>query len=201
MAGLVFEDIVIKYLESQGFEILRRRHRIFLHGVEVGEVDIVAEKGGEIYAIEVKAGRADITAVRQAYVNAELLNAKPMLVCRGLANDEARELAKRLGVEVLELPDYALVTLEELEKLVQAAIEGLVQRLVSAVDLALSNRAVVDAAIACGDVQCFCNRVDCPSSLKLLRDVLNVGSYAEARRLLIIAEKVIKLLKWLLQRR
>ena len=201
MAGLAFEDIVVKYLESQGFEILRRRHRIFIHGVEVGEVDIVAEKGGEIYAIEVKAGKADITAVRQAYVNAELLNAKPMIVCRGLANDEARELAKRLGVEVLALPDYALVTLEELEKLVQAAIEGLVQRLVSAIDLTLSNRAVVDAAVTCSDVQCFCNRVDCPGSLKLLRDVLDVGSYAEARRLLIIAEKVIKLLKWLLQRR
>ena len=200
MAGLAFEDIVIKYLESQGFEILRRRHRIFLNGVEVGEVDIIAERDGEVYAVEVKAGRADISAIRQAYVNATLLNAKPMIVCRGFANEEARELANRLGVEVVVLPDYALVTLEELENLVQAAVENFVQRLVSAANLVFSNYTLVRAVIDCADPQCFCSKTRCPDSLKLLKETLGTNSYVEARRLLIAAEKMINLLKWLLQK-
>lgn len=49
--GKLGEDIVCKKLESEGYEILVRNYSVH----NVGELDIVARKGGDIFVVEVKA--------------------------------------------------------------------------------------------------------------------------------------------------
>ncbi|HDI02499.1 MAG TPA: recombinase RecB, partial [Ignisphaera sp.] len=118
------ERIALSILEQQGFQIVETHKKIIINGTEVGEVDIVArDKEGNIYAIEVKAGKIDVTGIRQAYVNAMLLNMKPMIVCKGYADDAARELAQKLGIPVIQLSDVFLVEDEELEIVVREAVE------------------------------------------------------------------------------
>ncbi len=77
--GVKFEDYVAELLSRLGLKVISRRVKVTVNGgVEVGEVDIVAEDGsGSKYAIEVKSGKVDVSAIRQAYVNAKVLNAKP----------------------------------------------------------------------------------------------------------------------------
>lgn len=92
--------------------------------VEVGEVDLVVRdrSTGELYAVEVKAGRLDVSGVRQAYVNAQLLSMKPMVVCRGFADDAAMKLAQELGVRVIQLSDLFVTEATELYTLVRSAV-------------------------------------------------------------------------------
>jgi predicted RecB family endonuclease len=100
------ERIAQEVLETIGFKILETRKKIILNDIEIGEVDAIAvDDKGTLYAVEVKAGKADITGVRQAYINALLLNAKPVIVCKGFADDAAKELAEKLGVQVIQLSD------------------------------------------------------------------------------------------------
>jgi len=201
VAGLVFEDIAVKYLEMQGFEVLQRRRRIFINGVEVGEVDIVARRDGTLYAIEVKAGKADITAIRQAYVNAKLLGAKPLIVARGFANDEARELANALGVEIVALPEYVLMSVDEVMGMLVHALEQAAARIASAMVFVVEHRDVVDAIVKCGDAACLCETTDCREVMRLIREELGARSYAEARTLITTALKLINIVEWLLRRR
>ncbi len=117
------ERVAFRILEERGYRILETHRRVVIDGVEVAEVDAVAEgSDGEIYAVEVKAGRLDVNGVRQAYVNALVLNAKPLVVCKGYADEAAEKLAEKLGVEVLALEDVFLVDAEELESLVYGAV-------------------------------------------------------------------------------
>jgi len=98
--------------------------RIELGGTEVGEVDVIAVNSeGNVYAVEVKAGKIDVSGVRQAYVNALLVGAKPMVVCKGFADDAARELSEKLGVKVIQLSDVFLVESEEIYTIVREVIE------------------------------------------------------------------------------
>jgi predicted RecB family endonuclease len=118
------ERIAQAVLRELGFEVLEVRKKIVLNGVEVGEADaVVRDQSGEVYAVEVKAGRLDVGGVRQAYVNAVLLGAKPMVVCKGFADDAAAELAEKLGVRVLQLSDVFLVESEELYVVVKEVVE------------------------------------------------------------------------------
>jgi putative endonuclease len=50
VTGAVGESIVAKYYENQGFRIVGRNYL-----KKWGEIDVIAEKGGKIYFIEVKA--------------------------------------------------------------------------------------------------------------------------------------------------
>jgi putative endonuclease len=52
--GLKGEAEAEKYLIKQGFNILKRSFRC-----KIGEIDIIAEKGGDIYFIEVKTRWSD----------------------------------------------------------------------------------------------------------------------------------------------
>ena len=127
MAGkrrwLASERIAFRVLEEMGYRILEAHKRIIIDGIEVGEVDAVAlGPDGETYAVEVKAGRLDVTGVRQVYVNAKLLNARPMAVAKGFADEAAKKLAEELGVKVVELSDVFLVDAEELENIVADAV-------------------------------------------------------------------------------
>jgi len=118
------ERIAQEVLETIGFKILETRKKIILNDIEIGEVDAIAvDDKGTLYAVEVKAGKADITGVRQAYINALLLNAKPVIVCKGFADDAAKELAEKLGVQVIQLSDVFLVESEELNIVVRDVIE------------------------------------------------------------------------------
>ena len=118
------ERIALSVLEEQGFRVLETNKKIVLNNVEVGEVDaIVQDSDGSVYAVEVKAGRLDVSGVRQAYVNAVLANAKPLVVAKGFSDDSARELAERLGVRVILLSDVFLVESEELYSIMREAVE------------------------------------------------------------------------------
>lgn len=123
--GLSVERLGRSLLERMGFQVLEARRRVEVGGVEVFEVDLVAKGGnGETYAVEVKAGRVGVSDVRQAYVNAEVLGFKPMIICRGYADEAAKNLAEKLKIRVLQLPDfYALLELEELDFTVRRAVE------------------------------------------------------------------------------
>ncbi len=119
---LASERIAFRLLEERGYEILETHRKVVVEGVEVGEVDAVARgPDGSLYAVEVKAGRLDVHGVRQAYANAVVLGYKPLVVCKGFADDAAQKLAEKLGVEVIELEDVFLVDAEELEDIVRGA--------------------------------------------------------------------------------
>ena len=102
--GLSSERIAKRLLESRGFHILSTRYSIMEGDEKIAEVDIVAENtNGNRYAIEVKAGRGDVDSIRQTYGNAKLCGYKPLLICKGFADDAARKAALKLNVDVVEL--------------------------------------------------------------------------------------------------
>jgi len=118
------EKIALGVLEELGYSIVETGKKIILNGVEVGEVDVVAvDSSNNKYAVEVKAGRIDVSGVRQAFVNAMILGAKPLVVCKGFADEAARELAEKLGVRVIQLSDVFLVESEEIYTIVREVIE------------------------------------------------------------------------------
>jgi predicted RecB family endonuclease len=122
--GLASERIAVSILEELGYRVLEVGKKIIINNTEIGEVDVLAEdQSGEKYAVEVKAGRLDVGGVRQAYVNALILGAKPMVICKGFADDAARELAEKLGVRVVQLSDVFLVESEELYSIVREVVE------------------------------------------------------------------------------
>jgi predicted RecB family endonuclease len=119
------ERIALRLLEELGFKVIEIRKRILVNGIEVGEVDaIVEDNNGARWGVEIKAGRIDVTGVRQAYVNAVIAEVKPMIVCKGFADDAAKELAEKLGVRVIELSDVFLVDSEELEVVIREVVES-----------------------------------------------------------------------------
>ena len=135
------ELIAFRALEDMGFEILETHKRLVIDGVEVAEIDAIARgPDGGLYAVEAKAGRIDVTAVRQAYANASLLGYKPLVVGRGFADEAAEVTARRLGVHVVLLPDAFLVDVDELERVVEEALWATIERLMEAIDATLAAR-------------------------------------------------------------
>ncbi|MCE4598676.1 MAG: YraN family protein [Desulfurococcales archaeon] len=124
------EAIAASILEDLGFNIVELHKRISIEGFDVGEVDIIAERDGVYYAVEVKAGMADVSGVRQAYVNALLLSMKPMIVSRGI-DEKALKLAEELGVEVITLPDLIIASVDELRDIVRDAMASIIYELLS----------------------------------------------------------------------
>ncbi|RLE92087.1 MAG: hypothetical protein DRN04_11290, partial [Thermoprotei archaeon] len=59
--GISIENIAEEVLTRRGYRIVGKRYRIKVEGVDIAEVDILAEKDGERYAVEVKAGRVSVT--------------------------------------------------------------------------------------------------------------------------------------------
>ncbi|MDK6029134.1 recombinase RecB [Ignisphaera sp. 4213-co] len=119
------ERIALRVLEELGFKILETRKKVLVNGIEVGEIDAVVEdSSGNKWGVEIKAGRIDVTGIRQIYVNSIIENVKPMVICKGFADDAAKELAEKLGVKVIELSDVFLVDSEELEIIVREVVEN-----------------------------------------------------------------------------
>jgi len=127
------ESLARYLLEDLGYKIIEVHKRIEVNGVEIGEVDFVAEKDGKIYAIEVKAGSVDLSGVRQAYVNAKLINAIPLVVARG-ADDRARELATKLGVGLLLVPDIVYASVDDLYMIVREVIFDVINEFLNLLD-------------------------------------------------------------------
>ena len=123
--GLSSERIAKRLLESRGFHILSTRYSIMEGDEKIAEVDIIAENtNGNRYAIEVKAGRGDVDSIRQTYGNAKLCGYKPLLICKGYADDAARKAALKLNVDVVELSEfYLLMEPEELECVIKKCVE------------------------------------------------------------------------------
>jgi len=107
------EEIAARALESMGFKIIERRSKVIVDNVEVSDVDIVAERDGVRYAVEVKAGYVDVSSVRQAYVNSVLTGMKPLLVARGFSDEAAVAVARRLYVNPDELYETIEAAVEE----------------------------------------------------------------------------------------
>ena len=95
-------------LKGKGFTILATHYKIKSQGEGIAEIDIVAEKEGESYAVEVKSGKASLTAIRQAYANAHVAGYKPLLICKK-TDIATKEAAKTLGVEVMTFSEYHLL--------------------------------------------------------------------------------------------
>lgn len=110
------EHIAKTVLESLGYRVLSLRHKIVMGDVEAGEIDIVAEKRGIKYAVEVKAGKASLTDIRQAYGNATAVKMTPLIIAKGYADEAAQALAEKLGVKLIMLPEYYLMTPEEIQE-------------------------------------------------------------------------------------
>ncbi len=114
-------------LESKGFSIIATNFKINSKGENIAEIDIVAEKNGDKYAIEVKSGKANLSAVRQIYANAKLVGCKPLLICKK-SDDATKEMAKKLGVEIIEFAEYhLLLEPEELESIVKKCMEEVME--------------------------------------------------------------------------
>ena len=122
------EAIAARVLESLGYRIVQARLKVVVDGVEVSDVDLIAEKDGEKYAVEVKAGYADVSSIRQAYVNSVLTGMKPLVVARGFSDESAEVVARRLGVTVITLPDQLYVQPDELFSVLESAVIEALER-------------------------------------------------------------------------
>ncbi len=130
MRGLMVEELAESLLRGLGFEIKEKRKRVTRNDTFIAEIDILAEKEGVVYAVEVKTGKASTSDVRQAYANAVLVKAKPLIVCRGFSDKGAEETAKQLGVEVISFPShYFFASPEDLSKIIERAVEKVLLRL------------------------------------------------------------------------
>jgi len=123
--GLSSERIAKRLLEGRGFHVLSTNHAIMEGKEKIAEVDIIVEdSNGERYAVEVKAGKGDLSSIRQAYANAKLCGHRPMLICKGYADDAVRKAALKLNVKVIELNEYyLLLEPEELESIIKKCVE------------------------------------------------------------------------------
>jgi len=127
--GLSSEKIAKRLLENLGYTVVERRKQIVVNGAKVAEVDLVAiGPDGEKYAVEVKAGKISVNDIRQAYTNALLVEAKPMIVCKGYADEGAKQAAKSLGVEVITFSSYyLLLDIDELYAVVNEAVREVLE--------------------------------------------------------------------------
>ena len=185
------EAVAALLLEDLGFRVLEVRRPLVVGGEEVSDIDIVAERGGQLYAVEVKAGSADVGAVRQAYTNAVLAGMRPLIVARGV-DDKARAAASRLGVEILVLPDLLLAGYEDLREAVREAVlsvvEEIAQTLLAACGAGEEELRVLEAVAASETVQDLADRlgVSVEEAGRLLgrlrrRGLLPGGSYRVMR--------------------
>ncbi|MBO3769435.1 MAG: YraN family protein [Thermoproteota archaeon] len=121
--GLTAEDVAASLLENLGYSILERRKQVVVGGVKIAEIDLVAKDAdGNVFAVEVKSGKASVTDVRQVYSNSKLINAKPLLICRGFSDHSAISLASEFEVRYLLLPEYYLFTLEDFKEIAKELV-------------------------------------------------------------------------------
>ena len=123
--GRSSERIAIGILERLDYEILETNRIVSVDESEAFEVDIIAlSPEGEKFCVEVKAGQASVSDIRQVFADSEVLGLKPMLVCKGFANEAAEAIAKKLDVKMIPFSQfYVLLEPEELEVVVRSAVQ------------------------------------------------------------------------------
>lgn len=191
--GERFEDYVASLLVDLGYSILGSRVKIESGGVEVGEVDLlVSDAAGTKYAVEVKAGRIDVSGVRQAYVNSVVLGVKPMIVARGFSNDSASQLANELGVRVINLAESVVLGIDELRLAIMDSLYQFTLELMEPVKAAMQgsiNPDIINALVECNDADCICYKLrtdDCNKLMASIRQAFNVRD-ASLRKLRLLA--------------
>ncbi len=127
------ESYAVWFLEENGYSVLDINRPLRINDIEISDIDIVAEKDGVVYAVEVKAGLADVNTIRQAKVNADLAGYKPMVIARGI-DEKARIISDKLGVEVIVLPDILYAGFDDLKHAVKEAIYDFIEEFVEHVD-------------------------------------------------------------------
>jgi len=161
------ENIALQYLEENGYKIIERNYKIKIDNIEVGEVDaIVEDSEGCKYAVEIKAGNIDVNGIRQAYVNAELLKMKPLIIAKGYADESAEKLAEQLGVKIILLSDVYLVESEELETVVYSAINRILQ---DVLDTLINNQSITPEELD------FIEKLAYSKTIKDLAEKCNLG--------------------------
>ncbi|MEM1661764.1 MAG: recombinase RecB [Desulfurococcaceae archaeon] len=205
------EEIAVKVLEKNGFRIIDRGAKIVINGIEVGEVDAIAEDpSGVRYAVEIKAGTIDINGIRQAYVNSQLLGYKPLIVAKGFADESAEILASNLGVKTLLLSDQFIIDAEELEVIVETAfwriIENVLDMMFIERALEAEDEETLNAMVKSGTIKELAESLNCSieeavDKIRKLQDknVLgrNTKNYQELRlqaKLILLDHKLNKLL-------
>jgi len=132
MRGIIVEELAEILLKELGFEVKERRKTVTSDDVNIAEIDMIAEKEGITYAVEVKSGKVSTSDIRHAYANSALINAKPMIICRGFSDKGAEEAAKQLGVKVITFPTYYFfASPEELSHMIEKALERVMLRIFS----------------------------------------------------------------------
>jgi len=123
--GRSSERIARGVLERLGYRILETNKKITVDEAEAFEVDILAvNPQGEKCCVEVKAGSASVSDIRQVFADSKILGLKPLLVCKGFADEAAEAVAKELDVELVRLSEYyILLETEELEVIVRTAVQ------------------------------------------------------------------------------
>ena len=127
--GISAERIATRLLESKGFTIKKTRYELIENEERITEIDIIAEDpAGITYAVEVKAGKGNVSTIRRTYANAQLVGYKPMLICKGYSDQAAIEAAEKLNVLVVKLDEYyLLLEPEELESLIKKCLEEVLE--------------------------------------------------------------------------
>ena len=122
--GRSSERIARGVLERLGYKILETNKKIIVDEAEAFEVDILAlSPKGERCCVEVKAGSVSVSDIRQVFADSKILGLKPLLVCKGFADEAAEAVARELDVEVIRLSEYyILLEPEELEVIVRTAV-------------------------------------------------------------------------------
>ena len=123
--GRSSERIARGILERLGYKILETNKKIIVDEAEAFEIDILAlSPKGEKCCVEVKAGSASVSDIRQVFADSQILELKPLLVCKGFADEAAEAVARELDVEVIRLSEYyILLEPEELEVIVRTAVQ------------------------------------------------------------------------------
>lgn len=203
--GVWTEMLAFFVLESLGFNVEELRYRVQREGVEVAEVDALARRNGELYAVEVKSGKVSTTDVRQALANAQLIGAKPLIVARGFADKSAEVYARELGVEVILLPELLhFVSLEELLDIVEEAVLSSLERLLdfNVEELSAEELRALHAIAVSRDLAEACRRLEldneeCSRLLGNLRSkgvISEVGRFSRLRmqaRLLLVMRRAL----------
>ncbi|MFW6110561.1 MAG: YraN family protein [Thermoproteota archaeon] len=128
--GKSSERIARGILAKLGYEVIETNKIVTVDDARIFEVDIIARNSeDEVYCVEVKSGQAGVSDVRQVFGNSEILGLKPMLICKGFANEAAETMARELKVKMIRLTEhFILLEPEELEVIVSTAVQDILNK-------------------------------------------------------------------------